>query len=119
MKTYLIICLIPLLLAACSSSKKVSSGSSTNNQPATGTVTTTSPGDGSSFETAIVIDAKSETTGVDKEYAWLKKNYPGYKLLEQGLSFDNNNPYDVMSIKTKDGIEKKIYFDISNFFGKF
>jgi len=37
----------------------------------------------------------------------------------QSLVFKNNKPYDILSIKTADGTEKKIYFDISNYFGKF
>ena len=62
---------------------------------------------------------KNESTGVDAEYLWLKKNYPGYKLKQQSLNFHNKKPYDILSIETKEGEEKEIYFDISNFYGKF
>ena len=71
--------------------------------------------DGSSFEKAIVIQAKSETEGVGAEYAWLKDHHPGYTRKEQALSFDKGKSYDVLTIKTTDGGEKVVYFDISGF----
>lgn len=76
-------------------------------------------GSGTSFSDAIVIQEETETKGVAAEYAWLKKNYPGYKLIKQSLQYNDGKPYDVMEIKTADGDTKKVYFDISNFFGKF
>lgn len=75
--------------------------------------------DGSSFEKAIVIDKKKEVEGVAAEYAWLKQNYPGYSMVKQSLSNKGKKQYDVLVIKTKEGEEKTIYFDITNFFGKF
>jgi len=75
--------------------------------------------DGSSYEKAIVIQEKSETPGVNAEYKWIAEHYPGYSRGMQSLNFYNKKPYDIITIKTKDGEEKKIYFDISNFFGKF
>jgi len=109
--------LIPILfLFACSASKKVSQPIITSSSiDSSGTIVR---GDGFSFQTAIVIEAKNESTGVDKEYKWLSENYRGYTLISQALSFDKGKPYDIMSIKTSEGIEKKIYFDISKFFGK-
>jgi hypothetical protein len=75
-------------------------------------------GDGTSFEKAIVVKAKSETEGVSAEYAWLKDHYPGYTRKGQGLSFDKGKSYDILRITTADGVEKAVYFDISGFFGK-
>ena len=118
MKKFFLLALLPLLLTACSSSKNTAGTNSANNTGTSATDAATS-GDGLSFETAIVIDAKSETTGVDKEYVWLRKNYPGYKLIKQALVFNNNKPYDLMKIETAQGAAKEIYFDISKFFGKF
>ena len=74
--------------------------------------------DGSSYEKAIVITEKSSGKGIAAEYDWLKKNYPGYKLLSQSLSHHNKKSYDVLSIQTADGARKEIYFDITGFFGK-
>ncbi len=74
--------------------------------------------DGTSFENAIIMKEKSENEGVKAEYTWLRANYPGYKLKQQGLNFHKEKAYDVLDILTTEGKEKSIYFDISNFYGK-
>jgi ABC-type glycerol-3-phosphate transport system substrate-binding protein len=75
--------------------------------------------DGSSIAKAIIIEEKSEGTGVNAEYSWLDHHFPGYKSEGQALIQDGHVPYDVINIKTRAGEELKIYFDISNYFGKF
>lgn len=67
--------------------------------------------DGSSFEKAVKVQ------NIPEEYEWLRKYYPGYKMLLQQLVFENNSPYDILSIEIN-GVRKKVYFDISSFFGK-
>jgi hypothetical protein len=104
MKKIFLLMLIAGFIVSCKTSK---------------TATTAANTDGISYETAIVIKENTETKGVKAEYDWLKKNYPGYKLIKQSLNNHDSKPYDIMSIKTKDGEKKLIYFDISNFFGKF
>jgi hypothetical protein len=69
--------------------------------------------DGLSFETAIV--AKS----IPDEYKWIQVNYPGSQVVSQALTRKNEKPFDVLTVKLADGSEKKFYFDISKFFGKF
>jgi hypothetical protein len=66
----------------------------------------------------IVQGAQSERDGVGAEYFWLRANYPGYKMRQQGLSKCDGHPTDVLAIETVDGQQLKIYFDISAFFGK-
>lgn len=75
--------------------------------------------DGKSFETAVVIQEKHETVGVHAEYAWCADHYPGYKTKMQAFTTHGKKPYDILTIETADGQEMKVYFDISNFFGKF
>ncbi len=75
--------------------------------------------DGSSFDKAIVITEKTETTGVDAEYKWLSDHYPGYTSSGQALVYHDKRPYDILNIKTSTGTPMKVYFDISNYFGKF
>lgn len=70
-------------------------------------------GDGYSFETAIVVDSISE------EYEYIREQYPGCRMMMQSLMFEDGVPYDILHIKTAEGEEIDIYFNISNFFGKY
>lgn len=77
-------------------------------------------GDGMSKETAYVIYEKSEGTGVPKEYVILR--YLGLKPLGQALIFDDKSgkPYDMLTVlDPASGKEREVWFDISNYFGKF
>jgi hypothetical protein len=114
MKNLIVILGVSCLIVACSTTKSVSDNSSNQNS-----VSINSVKDGSSYEKAIFITEKSEAKGVDAEYVWLKKNYPGYHLKQQSLRNYNKKSYDVLSIVTAQGQDKDVYFDISNFFGKF
>jgi len=112
MKHIIIIVLSILLLSSCHTSKRASS---TGNGAYK---TNTADRDGSSFSKAIIITEKTEMTGVSAEYDWLAKNYPGYHSLGQSLLIEGKTPYDMIKIRTSTGEEKKVYFDISNYFGK-
>jgi len=82
------------------------------------TVAVATQNDGASYETAIVITEKSSGKGIAAEYEWVKQNYPGSKVLSQKLSHYKNKSYDILTIQTAEGVEKKVYFDITGFFGK-
>lgn len=75
-------------------------------------------GDGSSFEKAIVISASSENSGVDAEYTYLKRHFPGYHFRSQSLQGHNHKEYDVLEFTAADGNKKVIYFDVTSFLGK-
>ncbi|PKP01908.1 MAG: hypothetical protein CVU11_13680 [Bacteroidetes bacterium HGW-Bacteroidetes-6] len=114
MKKILIVLFVAMMAASCNTSKKASHNSTTGNA----TTVSEADRDGTSYEKAIVIQEKTESTGVDAEYAWLKEHYPGYKMKQQSLTNQNGKPYDLIEIVTAQGKEMTIYFDISNFFGK-
>jgi hypothetical protein len=101
------------IIASCRPSKEIATKPSGSN-----TVSVTDR-DGSSYEKAIIITEKNESSGVAAEYAWLRKNYPGYRSKGQTLNYNNKKPFDLITIITSDGVEKTIYFDISNFYGRF
>ena len=105
--------IIFLILQSCTTSKAISSDHST--------VKTNEfvARDGTSFENAIIIEEKSETKGIAKEYEWLRVHYPGYHMIMQSLSNHNKKPFDIMKITIPEGKEIEVYFDISNFYGKF
>jgi hypothetical protein len=114
MKKILILFVFCILIVSCSTTKRASNVTTNQNN-----ISITTENDGSSYDKAIVINEKNESDGVHAEYAWLKKKYPGYNSKGQSLSFYKKKPYDIISIVTSEGLEKNIYFNISNFYGKF
>ncbi len=77
-----------------------------------------SGGDGLSCESAVVVHASDTLAGVQAEYAWVRAHYPGYQKGGQALTECGDKPADRLDIRTADGKEVSLYFDISNFFGK-
>ena len=78
-----------------------------------------STGDGLSFSTAIVIMERSETKGTSAEYTWIRNHYSNYTIKGQSLTMNEKIRYDIITIIQSDGKELPLYFDISNFYGKF
>lgn len=70
-----------------------------------------SSGDGKSAATALKV------MNVRDEYDILE--VLGLKFERQALIFENDKPYDVMSVAENEYGIDKVYFDISSFFGKF
>ncbi|MBD3198184.1 MAG: hypothetical protein GF317_24250 [Candidatus Lokiarchaeota archaeon] len=77
-----------------------------------------SGGDGSCLEKAIIIEDCDNSVGVHEEYNVIKKRFGEYKLLKQMLIKECDKIYDFLTLKV-DNEEKKLYFEITNFFGKF
>ncbi len=77
-----------------------------------------SGGDGLSCESRIVVHAPSEDLGVPAEYAWLRKHYPRFRAFAQALIECDGKPADRLDIRSANGQELSLYFDISSFFGK-
>ena len=75
-------------------------------------------GDGSSVEQAVIVNGATEQTGVDAEYAWIAQRYPGYRKDSQTLRGADGKHYDVLEFTTSSGEKKRVYFDITDFFGK-
>ena len=73
---------------------------------------------GTSFENAIVIRVQTENAGVEEEYKWLAQSYPGYSTIRKTQVSRGDKHYDIITFRTRDGIEKNAYFDITSFFGK-
>lgn len=75
-------------------------------------------GNGSNFDNAVLIKGATELTGIPAEYGWLAKQYPGYRKLDQSTIEQNQRLYDVIRFTTREGIQKNVYFDITEFYGK-
>ena len=110
-----------LLIAGCEPAQKQT------NQTAGHTTTSNPPikdvsfsgGDGSSIENAVIIKAPNNFIGVKAEYDWIKKNHPGWKLVTQSVVNKKGKLYDKMDFQTPEGQAVTLYFDITDFFGKF
>lgn len=113
-KFFLFFILITFLLS-CSPSKKT-----LYTQPKSFPTSIPKAGDdGLSFATAIVITEKTETTGVNAEYKWIANHYSNYTVKMQSLNMHDNKPFDIITITQSNGEDLQLYFDISNYFGKF
>jgi hypothetical protein len=76
-------------------------------------------GDGSSLAQAILIHgAQGEVDGVPSEYDWLAANRPGWKAMGQSLISGGSRKFDVLHI-TNGSQQADVYFDITEYFGKF
>ena len=76
-------------------------------------------GDGSTIEKAVVILGATEATGVHAEYEWLDSHYPGWKGEDQSLLNGAKKVYDVMNFTLPDGSKHTVFFDITDYFGKY
>ncbi|MHA1300793.1 MAG: hypothetical protein ACTSO9_15355 [Candidatus Helarchaeota archaeon] len=79
---------------------------------------------GDSIENAIkIINAPDHFTGVNSEYLYLSNKFgvkgKDWKLEIQSLIENEGKHYDKMEIILSDGSKKTIFFDISDFYGKF
>ncbi|HEY7374370.1 MAG TPA: hypothetical protein VIF57_19560 [Polyangia bacterium] len=105
---------LPVLLAACATSGPNASGAA-GAPPGIAF----EGGDGLSCEGRVVIrGARGEQQGIAAEYAWLRRRYPGHKVTGQSLGDCQQRAADIMSIRTADGREVEVHFDIGDFFGK-
>lgn len=113
MKTIYLLFVLIILIGACSSPKKTT----TKNPPPAETPADKLRG-GSSFSNAVVIMVTNERAGLDEEYKWLTRNFPGYSLIRRRHAESSSRHYDIVRIKTKQGQVKDIYFDSTRFWGK-
>jgi hypothetical protein len=66
---------------------------------------------GATRDTAVVV------TSTREEYDWLHDHYPGCTVILQHV-IEGAIPLDALTLKTEDGAEFEIFFDISSFYGK-
>jgi len=78
-----------------------------------------SGGDGSSYENAIVISDCNNQEGVKQEYMEVRKRCGEYRLIRQVLLENEGKMYDKLELELRNGEKIDLYFDITDFFGKF
>jgi hypothetical protein len=76
---------------------------------------------GDSIDNALLIRAKNEDIGVSLEYLYLDWTFGknSYEIKSQSLLKINEKHYDLIEILLSNKTEKKVFFDISDFFGKY
>lgn len=120
MKKIIYLLIITLFLTSCGVKKNTISTNNINKISVKNA--TFSGGDGSSYEKAIIIEAKNSTNGIAAEYKYLNQKYGrrgvDWQMIQQSLSYNKKKPFDVLKIKYKEK-EINIYFEISSFFGKY
>ena len=83
-----------------------------------------SGGDGMSKESAVVIHAQSSEMGIPGEYAYLEKTYgerrKDWEIVTRFISHtDDGKAFEIFNIHLQNGKNVSIYFDITEFYGKF
>ena len=82
-----------------------------------------SGGNGSSEFEPVIINAKNSLIGISAEYEFMESKFgktgSAWELEKQIQHNSNSKNYDIMEIKLSNGTHKKVYFDITSFFGKF
>lgn len=88
--------------------------------------------DGTSFESAVVLEAKTQAEGVAAQQAWIEKHLPGARPAppqktdtgDEIVSFGQEviqhggKLYSVVHLVTPDGKPRGVHFDITGYFGK-
>ena len=106
-----------------SEEKELSKGDSSENLTYKGYITF-SNNNGESIDDAIIIlNAQTDLEGVDAEYYYLEKRFgkkgTDWILDHQSLANEDGVYYDTLDITISDGRTLTIYFNITDFFGKF
>jgi len=73
--------------------------------------------DGTSAETALVVQALNESEGVSLEYAWIDTHQPMSTILSQDLIFEGDRVYDVLLVDPVIGEKREVWFDITDWYG--
>ena len=77
-------------------------------------------GDGSAQDKAILMHgASSDSDATAAEYVYLRKHYPGYKMIQQSLVGGAKKSYDQLDFSDADGHRHTVFFDITATLGKF
>ena len=80
-------------------------------------------GKGDSFDDPIIIENVSdEFFGIKAMYRYIEQNFgvqgKDWKLVSQSLIRHKNRWYDILVIQLSNGEEKKLHFDITNYYEK-
>ena len=125
MKKVIQLILFSVILVSCTTTRQSSTISSNYwNIPPDLTQIVYDGGDGSSFESAIIIkNAITTRDGIAAEYAYIEhkhgEKFKDWKLIGQATNMLNGKRYDFVSIQIiSDNTTEKYIFDVTDFYGK-
>ena len=108
MKHFLMLGMIVSLIATGTTRGQeigVSSGGTTR------TFVTPPGGPGSSYHKAIIIEGRDETSGIQSEYVYLQRHFPGCKAINHKREFYTKRTYDIITFTTPAGEKRALYFE--------
>ena len=73
--------------------------------------------DGSTADTALIVEEDDELDAINAEYAWLLTRHPWDAVIAQSLVLDGDRAYDVFTLQTPDGEAYDLHFDITDSYG--
>ncbi len=77
-------------------------------------------GDGLSPEEAIIIKGARDTReGLEAQAFWVGKNFWGWRRAGQSVSSGLGRIYERVDYMTPQGVHKPVFFDITEFYGRF
>lgn len=111
------------IMASCNSSKNTAAGREPASKSPWNKQIEYAGGKGTSFEDAIIIkNAQNSYDGVPAEYDYLSATFgrrgTDWNSLGQSLQRHDNKFFDIINI-VKQNDTTAVYFDISEFYGKF
>ena len=65
---------------------------------------------GSSYDKAITIEARDETSGVKSEYAYMQRHFPNCKPINHVREYYHKKTYDIIIFTGPDGKKGAVYF---------
>jgi hypothetical protein len=68
--------------------------------------------DGSTFDKAVIVGSTRA------EYLYIDRTFNGASIMTQIMKEHNGKPYDIVTIRSEEGVEQDVYFDISKFYRK-
>ena len=111
-----------VLLAGCVTPQPYPSGGRVDGRPAgedyTPPPATRGPVDMSGCDRLVTITARNTSEGFAKENDWIARNIPGGRIIGQRASRCGSRNVDIVTVETRDGARRDVFFDITSFFGK-
>tara|TARA_R110002094_G_scaffold182305_1_gene160120 strand:- start:194 stop:601 length:408 start_codon:yes stop_codon:yes gene_type:complete len=130
----IILIVVAVALVSCSRGAKAVADSRSAASETLNTTKTKKQADGLSFETAVLLIAKTQKEGVEAQHAWIRLNLPGAQYgaplpmdtredeevvsFGQELAQHEGKLYSVIRLTMPDGKLRTVYFDITGYFGK-